>query len=281
MSQEDRGIVYCATLSERYLMQAYLAACSAKRHLSDIPVVLFTDQCRAPLAEADVFDDVLDIQIEHVFGSKWVTGKFPKIEALRRSPFKKTLYLDCDSRVTSNDVATIFGILDDFDVAMVECTVKTSYARAQYGRRMFNCGMVAYKGCARVWQLFDAWEKLTRHHHEIGDLREIPDIEYLRHVRDEKVRRRLLGMDQVSLVQLLSPEANAFDLAVKVLNESWNNRGWYTPAGRPKSVKIDHSPRNDETILSELLIEAHRLDEIGRTGNAAVLYDAVIRATMV
>ena len=271
----DRGVLLCATKDVRYLMQAYLAARSARRCLPEFSVALFTDRPGHPLVGTGVFDMVIPIEVKEEFRSAWVTGKFPRLRALCETPYWETLHVDCDARIVHQRASSIFDELGDKEIAFAECHSDTSFTCRQIGRRVFNAGVIAYRRTTKVMQLFERWESLTRHHHNLAELNEPRGIKCLERIEYAKTRRRLLGMDQLSLLQLLSPETNVFDLDVHVLHESWNSRkrGRSWEAFEP--VKIDHSPAHHDTVCPDLLLEANCLEQAGQSAAAQVLYDAV------
>ena len=153
MALFEQGILYCAMHNENYLIQAYLSARSAKRHLPTTPIVLFTDLHDSPLAQTSVFDDVVRLKIDEDFSSDWATGKLPRIAALRQTPFKRTLHLDCDTRVKSDDVASVFDLLRRVDIALVECSSGISFSRARYHRPIFNAGVIAYRSSGKMCRM--------------------------------------------------------------------------------------------------------------------------------
>jgi hypothetical protein len=71
-------------------------------------------------------------------------------------------------------------------------------------------------------------------------------------------------MDQTSLVELLSPGANRYDVALEVMDESWNFRG--TGAGRvfDRPVKISHHPSLRERLGEDIIARAGQYRQAGR-----------------
>ena len=92
-----------AVCGDAYLPPAILAARSVARTNPDVPVDLFADRpCDHP-----VFARVHRVERE------WFR---PKFEALRRSRFERTIYLDCDVRVLA-PLGDVFDALGRFDLA--------------------------------------------------------------------------------------------------------------------------------------------------------------------
>lgn len=269
------GVLYCATRDAGYLAQAFVAARSVKKYMLGVPVALFTDMPNHALARLGDFDDVLDIDIENRFVSSWATGKLPRIVALTRSPFAKTLHLDCDTRITDASAMQIFEILDTYDIAMVECQPGESFSRTQYGGRMFNGGMVAFRNTAETQSLFERWYDLTLGHHRMGDA--IPLLEppaYLAHITDDKTLRRLLKMDQISLAQLLSPDVNVLGLNFILLDDVWNARKPARLQAARQTIKINHAPENRSNAWSLLIAEAEAIAQEGDKDRAHLILAA-------
>jgi hypothetical protein len=76
-----------------------------------------------------------------------------------------------------------------------------------------------------------------------GTLPLVPDLE---HVVDPRVRRKLLGNDQISLAGLLSPENNRCGLRLVTLDYSWNHRGSKLPERNREPIRIRHWPRESK-----------------------------------
>ena len=99
-----RGVVLSAT-GASYLASAIPTARSIAATNPGLPIDLFADRpCDEP-----VFARV------HRLERDWA---HPKFEALRRSRFERTLYLDCDIRVLA-PIDDVFEVLGRFDVAAV------------------------------------------------------------------------------------------------------------------------------------------------------------------
>ncbi|MCJ8140440.1 putative nucleotide-diphospho-sugar transferase [Falsirhodobacter halotolerans] len=98
---EGCGIVFGAT-GRKYRKLAQRAARNVRQVMPHIPIDLFTDE---PLDDA-VFDRVVLLE----------RGSYrPKMEALLRSRFERTIYLDCDV-VVVNDITDLFVLLERADI---------------------------------------------------------------------------------------------------------------------------------------------------------------------
>lgn len=97
----DEGFVFAAS-GERYTTLARRAARTLMGVMPDVQIDLFTDQSLTDPIFAEI----------HPLDRRTLR---PKMEALRRSRFHKTIYLDCDVLAVA-DVSDIFAMLDRFDL---------------------------------------------------------------------------------------------------------------------------------------------------------------------
>jgi len=213
------------------MVEAFLSATSAKDLMPDVPITLYTNLVDSVFVKDDCFDNVIPIDTVDRYRSKWAEGQLDRIRCLPESPYERTLHLDADTRIVSPEVRNIFTELDSADIAMVECAVDNSISRRVYGKRMFNVGFILYRKSEAVDKLFRRWAELSAEHFKAASQESIPPFPYMSHIADPELQRLLLFMDQISLVQLMSPDTNALDLRCSILHESWNFRG--AAADRP------------------------------------------------
>jgi hypothetical protein len=255
LCKPSAGVVYVATNEDRYVEEAFLSADSIKERYPDLSITLFTNRLAHPLCRTDRFDivepaaDVPDFGLGSVAGGaqKWSEGQLSRLVCLRRTPYQHTLHLDTDTQIVTDELMFIFDLLNDVDVAMVETAIDDSYSRIEYGRPMFNAGMILYRRNDLTWAWLREWAALSERNFRWAGVDPLPRLTGLRHLKDEKVCRKLMCMDQISLVEILSPENNRFDLKVKVLDYSWNYRGSNLPEKNLEYPKILHLPRERVT----------------------------------
>ena len=268
-ASSDVGIVYVATKLERYALEAFLSAMSAKEHMPDVPITLYTNLVDSVFVKDDCFDRVVPIDTVNSYRSKWAEGQLDRIRCLSESPYELTLHLDADTRIVSPEVRGIFAELDSADIAMVECENDNSFSRRQYGKRMFNVGFILYRRSEQVKSLFRDWAELSAEHFLAASQDVIPPLPYMSHIADPNLQRRLLFMDQVSLVQILSPETNALNLRCKILHESWNYRGSAPTRPLDQPLRISHHPLLRKRLYEDLLGAGVRLIQQGNRQRAA------------
>ena len=104
-----------------------------------------------------------------------------------------------------------------------------------------------------VLRCLDAWATRVRRNFGFALQTPLPFVEELAHVSDEDQRRALLRMDQVALMEILSPERNVFDLSCTQLGSAWNYRRSELAYCQPDQVKIAHSDAFKKTTHADIL----------------------------
>jgi len=153
----DTGFVF-ATSGEKYTALALQAAHSVKEQHPDIRIDIFTDQA----LDASVFDKV------HA-----LSGSFfrPKFEAISRSRFERTVYLDADLVVVA-DISDLFWILNKYDIAAAHVQGRNASWATQTWRMdlpnafpQINSGVMAIRKNERTQQLMHRVEAAIRRDH--------------------------------------------------------------------------------------------------------------------
>lgn len=256
MPEPSKGIVYVATKEDRYVAEAFVSATSAKALMPQLSITLFTNLTDSVFAQPSCFDDVVHIDTVTGFDKAWSEGQLDRIHCLPRSPYDLTLHLDADTRVCSAEVESVFSLLQQRDIAMVECSADNSQSCRDYGRPMFNVGFILYRKSDKVMQLLREWARLTDEFFRLARGEQDPDIACLGHVADPARRRQLLLMDQLSFVQLFSPEVNEFGLEYEILDETWNYRGSLSGRPPPPALKVNHHPWLRRRLFARDLTDA-------------------------
>lgn len=157
----SNGVVYIATDSLHYVRLAAVSAVSARKHLGCDKTLLYTD-----LKDAQDWSEFDEVRlIENLTPGGQTTPDFcegpryfrAKIDLLKRSPFVRSLYLDCD--VVAERDADLFGLLDRFDIAVAHAPQRFS----RWSRELdipdsfpdFNVGLLLYR--AGLHDFFDHW----------------------------------------------------------------------------------------------------------------------------
>ena len=270
----SRGVVYAASMDDCYVEEAFLSAESIKRRHPFLPITLFTDRPQHMLCRMACFDSVQPI--DGVNGLRpWSAGQLNRLRSLPRTPYDLTLHLDTDTRVVTDGLLQLFSVLENADLAMAETTVDDSYSRIKFGSRMFNAGLALYRKQENTIEWLNSWADISQRNFIAATQPLIPRVPILDHVSDELVRRKLLGMDQISLIELLSPEINHTSLRITILDYSWNHRGSRLPENNRVPAKILHLPILKKTIVPDMLSVAQRWNKEKRLEDAAFLHDYI------
>ena len=152
-----RGFVY-ATTGEKYTVLARRSARSLRALHPDIPIDLFTDQ---PVTDP-VFDRVH--ALERV-------PPLAKIEALRRSRFRDSIYLDADT-VAITRLDELFEMAGRFDLSASMGLSRPGHMQTWQRDipRWFpvlNAGLLVYRQGRRTRRLSRLWQRAMERH-EIG-----------------------------------------------------------------------------------------------------------------
>lgn len=153
MSKDD-GFVFAAT-GAQYHALARRAARSLRAVMNDVQIDLFADE---PVDDP-IFDQI------HMLQHK---SKRPKIEAMRESRFKYTVYLDCDV-ISVADCTDIFALLRKFDYVGAQAqygsgmvTLCEPKLTLPPGYRQINSGVVGVRKSQMTQELLQNWSKRMR-----------------------------------------------------------------------------------------------------------------------
>jgi hypothetical protein len=269
----DCGVVYVATNHDRYIEEAFLSADSIKQRHPDLPITLYTDLPEHALCKTGRFNAIMPIAGVQGIESRWAAGQLNRLRCLTHTPYDRTLHLDTDTRVLTEELPALFSLLDKHDVALVETVPDASYSRQHFGRPMFSAGFVLFRKSDLVWAWLQAWEELSARNFRWAGETPLPYASIIRHIADEGVRRRLLNMDQTSLAELLSPEVNLFALSVVNLDYCWNHSGSRQAHHNRKLVKILHAHALKWLTHSDLLARAFTMRHSGEADLAQQICD--------
>lgn len=145
-----RGIIYIAT-GKKYVDEAAVSARSAKEHMPDIEITLFSDQ-GSEVGYEGVFDNMAGI-------SDTDGSCRDKIRPLLDTPYERTLFLDTDTFVCA-PVYDIFTMLDRFDIALAHAPDRYQYDLPDLPDCFteLNSGVIAFRKSDGVLELLKQWE---------------------------------------------------------------------------------------------------------------------------
>ena len=241
----SRGLLYFAK-GETFIEEATLSARQVRRVMPEVPIAIVAD--REP--DADCFDDVLlDTS---------AFAKRNKPQAMRRTPYERTIYLDTDTYV-QEPIDELFDLLDEFEFAARrnrdESHIPTDRdddpnAGVSDAFPEFNSGVIPYRSTSAVTDLLEAWERQCLPDHE-SDQRALRPALYHSSVRftalpnrynciyrnDNVVNKRI----KIFHGPLLDRHKNRIELreALRKLNASEACRVYYTYGN---TLFVDPSP---------------------------------------
>lgn len=214
----ESGLHYVAT-GVKHLQEAVQSRESARKHMPNIPAVVFTDLVDHPLLKA--FEIVRPVTIaNHTFHDV--------VEPMLRSPFHKTLHLDTDTFVCE-DCSDVFEVLDHFEIAAVHDPWRNDLWVETLPPSLptVNGGVIAYRNTPAVQELLANWPK----------------------IHEEKFAGRT-KQNQPSLREALYLSK----ARVLILPPEYNLRTWHPVAiGGHSKVKIIHDRRRDLPQLAAKL----------------------------
>lgn len=149
---DSRGIIYIAT-GRKYIEEALISAQSAKFHMPDVPIALFSDLGTDEIAAAGVIDEIFELsEVDHSCRDK--------IRPLLATPFEKTLFLDTDTFLCE-PVYDVFDLLDRFDIALSQAPDRYQYHLPELPNCFteFNSGVIAFQKNEKTTGLLASWEE--------------------------------------------------------------------------------------------------------------------------
>jgi hypothetical protein len=214
---------------QRFVEEACASAESVKQHMPEIPILLHThDSVDHPAIDSVVTDYVSESADE---------AKAHKIECMAASPFRRTLFLDTDTRVLDR-VDEIFDLLEAFDLAVAHAPNRLYFGDGEYpGKAEYpsdlpasfpelNTGVVVYNTeSSSIQTLFRAWRDTFEEMKDLGVTR-----------------------DQISFREVLYDS----DVRLTVLPPEYNCRSGF-PIYLEGPVRIDHA-RHPDPELTECVL---------------------------
>ena len=144
----DRGILYVA-FGAKCVDEASVSAELAKRHMPNMPVALVTDSTLSP----PFIDEVIRVD------TPWI-NRLSKPQHLLRSPFRRTLAIDTDTRFCA-PVYELFDLMNRFPLALCHDQVRARRHPAvpAYFCEL-NAGVLVYSCDAEARALLARWAAL-------------------------------------------------------------------------------------------------------------------------
>jgi len=142
------GVLYIAT-GKQYIQEAKYSARSISNHMPEVGITLVTDERNIQEKE---FDNIINLDsLSNDPGASTFSEDL--------SPYDKTLFLDTDTYVTQN-LGELFGILDEFDLAVTMSPSRKSIEGLAEPWREYNTGVFAYKSSPEIDSFFSTWGEI-------------------------------------------------------------------------------------------------------------------------
>lgn len=100
----NNGYVYVASLSKSYYKAAVRSAISLKDNYPDAKITLFTHEEFVDESDNVFFENIITGIPVHIRA---------KMYGIAKTPYDRTLYLDCDTEIYSSEISKVFEFLDD------------------------------------------------------------------------------------------------------------------------------------------------------------------------
>jgi len=149
----SKGILYVAH-GKRYLKEVAISAESVKKHSPSLEITLFTDE----EVEVPFVDKVVVIKAKTLRA---------KVYCMYDSPYDHTCFLDSDV-VVDYPIDEMFDIFPKYDMGGVHdlarkrdkySSLMPEYREIPYAVSEINTGMLLFRKCDQVKDLFEMWKK--------------------------------------------------------------------------------------------------------------------------
>lgn len=149
----DFGYVYVASLSSAYYKAAVDSAISLRDHYPEADITLFTHEKFLKESDRKFFNNIVTGIPIHSRAKMW---------GMARSPYKKTLYLDCDTEIRSENIKNVVDILEDRDIMFTKIIAHVSKTRRidDQNELEYHGGIILYNTRKLTVSLINEWYEL-------------------------------------------------------------------------------------------------------------------------
>jgi len=228
-----KGFLLVASVSEAYYKAAIRLAISIKDHYPEARIVLFTHESFVRDKDRYLFEEITTKIPVHSRAKLW---------CLDKTPFDLTLYMDCDTEVWHEDIATIFDLIGDNDIMITNIREYAGKGTkvSDTENMQYHCGLFLYRKTNRVLSFMSKW--WSEYDYQIAT-KPWPWPQY-----DEKMR----PWDQFTFWRLLKEEYQDIKIEVFPDDARWNFIHVYLDSETDKPVVVYHY-----TIAREIINAAH------------------------
>lgn len=146
----NNGYLYVATVKHNYYRAAKLSAISLKEFYPEAKTCIFTLPEWVDDETFKIFDHVFTNPPNHVRAKLW---------ALQYTPFKTTMYLDCDTYIEHEDISKAFDYLGDNDIIFTRNRPYNAKITklSETEEMIYHCGVFVYDRNSRTKKLMSDW----------------------------------------------------------------------------------------------------------------------------
>ena len=143
------GYLYVASRDERYLKAACQSAESLLEFHPKAKITLFTEDRWDGTYDKTLFDNVFSCD-DHVRAKLW---------ALDKTPYDKTMYIDCDTYIQHEDIKRVFTFLKDNDIIFTRNRPYNAKITklSDTEEMIYHCGVFVYKNNDLMRALMSNW----------------------------------------------------------------------------------------------------------------------------
>lgn len=146
----ENGIIYCVTGNKLFLEELRISIKSLQKFNKNISISLFT--------EDKFLTEINDNKFKSIHLIEKPDYSFSdKIFSLRNTPYKKTLYLDCDT-VIWDDISELFILLDKFEIVLAYIPFKNRRINSTKPPK-FNGGVIGFRNTKNTKKMLETWDK--------------------------------------------------------------------------------------------------------------------------
>jgi hypothetical protein len=145
------GFILIATVKYMYYESAVMCANSILDYYPEAKITLFTHPEWVDDEALDIFDQIITKDVP--------SSARAKLWALSKSPYDKTMYVDADAEVMSDDIRLAHDQLkptQDIIMGLIRpyAAVVTKFPA---GELTLHCGMFTYRRSELLYKIFDKW----------------------------------------------------------------------------------------------------------------------------
>jgi len=154
--KKKSGFLYAVT-GEKYISEALVSIRSLRKLSPEADVTIISDhhiEC-----DLDLNISVMEFESE---GAGWKNGISYKVEALKRTPYEKTIFMDSDT-FFCRPCDELFSLLDFFDLLIAPAPTETNnvfhHNEPLEGYLSYNTGVIAYNISLSLDAFFSDWKR--------------------------------------------------------------------------------------------------------------------------